>query len=180
MDSKSFGQIPSPPDNFQAPNNPPGYSEIFPGPSEYSSISQPPAYNPANYSDVPSAPSFFPETPTKPALSSEPPTKLVDVPTFDRSTKPSAPPPISPPPPSAIPSTSYPSVPDRSSKPGYQSQGSVSTSGLRTVTVPTAFMREFLSIAASNTARNVETCGILGGKLAKNSFVVSHLVIPKQ
>jgi len=48
------------------------------------------------------------------------------------------------------------------------------------VTVPTAFMREFLSIAASNTARNVETCGILGGKLAKNSFVVSHLVIPKQ
>lgn len=162
MDTRSSGpQIP--------PDNPPGYSEVFPGPSSSGAeYSPPPVYNPADYQDTPSAPSFFPETPTK----------LFNVPAFDRSTKPSAPPPISPPP--SFYSTSNPSIPDRNSKPSYQSQGSVTTSGLRSVTVPTAFMKEFLTIAASNTARNIETCGILGGKLAKNKFVVSHLVIPKQ
>ena len=41
-------------------------------------------------------------------------------------------------------------------------------------------MAKFLSLAEPNTASNVETCGILAGKLANNAFKITHLLIPKQ
>ena len=38
----------------------------------------------------------------------------------------------------------------------------------------------FLRLAAPNTARNIETCGILVGKLVGDEFVVNRLLVPSQ
>lgn len=53
---------------------------------------------------------------------------------------------------------------------------------LRDVHISVAMMEEFLRFAASNTARGIETCGILAARLAANDsvFTVSTLIIPKQ
>ncbi|KAK4004809.1 hypothetical protein OUZ56_006533 [Daphnia magna] len=53
-------------------------------------------------------------------------------------------------------------------------------SGLRTVVLPASVLDEFVSLANSNTKNNVETCGILAGKLEQNQFLITHLLIPKQ
>lgn len=52
--------------------------------------------------------------------------------------------------------------------------------GLRALVVPSNISDEFLKAANANTQRNVETCGVLAGKLKQNTFFVSHCVIPKQ
>lgn len=94
--------------------------------------------------------------------------------------RPSAPP-FSPSPPcgrtSAPPGNRVPTV-DRSTKP-VNSAGEC-VDGLRRVVIPESLSREFLFAAAGNTDRNVETCGILAGKLSHNVFTVTHVVIPKQ
>lgn len=41
-------------------------------------------------------------------------------------------------------------------------------------------MAKFLSLASKNTANNVETCGILAGRLAYNRLIVTHVIVPKQ
>jgi len=70
-----------------------------------------------------------------------------------------------------------PPIPSRSVKP----QTSLYTStGLRTVRVPTMLMTKFLLLAESNTTSNIETCGILAGNLSNNCFNITHLLIPKQ
>ncbi|EES03035.1 hypothetical protein BDA96_03G187100 [Sorghum bicolor] len=46
--------------------------------------------------------------------------------------------------------------------------------------VPVALMECFLSVAELNTAKNLETCGILAGTLKKRTFYVTTLIIPKQ
>lgn len=51
---------------------------------------------------------------------------------------------------------------------------------LRTVFVPGELQNRFLDIAHSNTVKNLETCGILCGKLLRNAFFITHLVIPRQ
>ncbi|GFT37267.1 AMSH-like protease [Nephila pilipes] len=38
----------------------------------------------------------------------------------------------------------------------------------------------FLGLAKQNTDRNIETCGILTGKMSHNQLMVTHLLIPKQ
>ncbi|KAM7381021.1 hypothetical protein PAMA_012046 [Pampus argenteus] len=52
--------------------------------------------------------------------------------------------------------------------------------GLRRVVIPRDLMHRFLLLADSNTARGIETCGILCGRLQQNEFVLTHVVIPKQ
>lgn len=52
--------------------------------------------------------------------------------------------------------------------------------GLRRLSLPLNTMPLFLEIAAQNTSRKLETCGILCGKLQRNCFTITHLVIPKQ
>lgn len=52
--------------------------------------------------------------------------------------------------------------------------------GLRRMHVPDDTMRKFLELARSNTLRNVETCGILAGKLQQHQLYVTHVIIPKQ
>ncbi|XP_054719582.1 STAM-binding protein-like [Uloborus diversus] len=79
-------------------------------------------------------------------------------------------------------SISTPSV-DRSTKPrSILSPGPDSSyvHGLRLVLVPSRGIDMFLSLAKPNTDRNVETCGILAGKMSHNQLMVTHLLIPKQ
>ncbi|XP_045494157.1 STAM-binding protein-like A [Colias croceus] len=52
--------------------------------------------------------------------------------------------------------------------------------GLRTVVVPASLMGRFLTIAASNTAKNIELCGILAGRLEQNQLKITHVIVPKQ
>ena len=73
-------------------------------------------------------------------------------------------------------SAPIPSIPDRSSKPASY----YSNMNLRKVTVPSILTAKFLSLADKNTEKNVETCGVLAGKLAQNSFKVTHVLLPKQ
>lgn len=82
------------------------------------------------------------------------------------------------------PTSSLPGFPafDRSLKPAVSvSAGhSVLINGLRQLSVPAELCQKFLKLADANTARGVETCGILCGKLMKNAFTVTHVIVPKQ
>jgi len=51
---------------------------------------------------------------------------------------------------------------------------------LRTVFLPPTLRTTFLNHAHANTARNLETCGILCGTVISNALFISHLVIPDQ
>ena len=51
---------------------------------------------------------------------------------------------------------------------------------LRPLHIPESLTATFLRIASSNTARNIETCGILCGPLRQNELVVDRLLIPSQ
>jgi len=99
-----------------------------------------------------------------------------------------APPPPPPPPP---PSSSALMVPAL----GVDPPGAAPASplpGLREVHVSAALLDDFLRIAAANTARGVETCGILAGVLSNANgtptsgidggsvFTITTLIIPKQ
>ncbi|KAK7069038.1 AMSH-like protease [Halocaridina rubra] len=79
---------------------------------------------------------------------------------------------------------SHPSIPyvDRSSKPTSLLSATIGTKsgGLREVVVPEELMSKFMALALANTQRNVETCGVLAGKLAQNQLVVTYLLVPKQ
>uniref|UniRef100_A0A3B3DLP2 STAM binding protein-like 1 n=1 Tax=Oryzias melastigma TaxID=30732 RepID=A0A3B3DLP2_ORYME len=52
--------------------------------------------------------------------------------------------------------------------------------GLRRVVIPRDLTLRFLQLADSNTARGIETCGVLCGRLTQNEFVLTHVVVPKQ
>lgn len=90
-------------------------------------------------------------------------------------------------------SSSYPSLPTFNQLPPAFNQPTValpqkaqpkyfSESGrpLRPVHVPDSIISKFLAIANHNTQRNIETCGIIVGKLHKDEFTVTCLIIPKQ
>lgn len=66
---------------------------------------------------------------------------------------------------------------DRTLKP---SPTSVQAGNLRPVIVPTNTMAKFLQLASRNTTNNVETCGILAGRLAHNQLLITHVIVPKQ
>lgn len=51
---------------------------------------------------------------------------------------------------------------------------------LRSVFLPASLRSHFLSLAAPNTRRNLETCGILCGSLVSNALFISRLLIPEQ
>uniref|UniRef100_A0A8K9XYG2 STAM binding protein like 1 n=1 Tax=Oncorhynchus mykiss TaxID=8022 RepID=A0A8K9XYG2_ONCMY len=51
---------------------------------------------------------------------------------------------------------------------------------LRRVVIPRDLTYKFLLLADSNTARGIETCGVLCGKLTQNEFLLTHVVVPKQ
>jgi STAM-binding protein len=51
---------------------------------------------------------------------------------------------------------------------------------LRTMFLPAELSQKFTEIAEPNTKKNLETCGILVGKLNRNAFFITHLLIPEQ
>lgn len=69
---------------------------------------------------------------------------------------------------------------DRSLKPQVNHEVPVNKYNIRVVVVPADLCAKFTDYAAANTGRNVETCGILAGKLSHNQFVISHCILPKQ
>jgi len=78
------------------------------------------------------------------------------------------------------PSESRPTVTSSSS---YQFQNVAYTEGgqtLRTIFLPEGLRSKFLAMAAPNTRKNLETCGILCGFLKQNALFVNRLVIPDQ
>lgn len=50
----------------------------------------------------------------------------------------------------------------------------------RQIILPDDTIDKFLEKAFANTIQNIETCGILAGKLTHNKFFISHVVVPKQ
>ncbi|XP_037030311.1 STAM-binding protein [Bradysia coprophila] len=79
-----------------------------------------------------------------------------------------------------LPDTPKPVKPsvDRALKPA--SNESLAEGNLRSVLIPKDTMYKFLLLAAKNTASNVETCGILAGRLAQNKLLITHVIVPKQ
>lgn len=65
---------------------------------------------------------------------------------------------------------------DRSTKPNSV----VIAGGLRRVIMSRSIGEDFLRAASSNTTQNIETCGILCGRLRQNEFAITHVIIPKQ
>ncbi|KAG9043299.1 hypothetical protein FS837_009762 [Tulasnella sp. UAMH 9824] len=53
-------------------------------------------------------------------------------------------------------------------------------SGLCTVYLPGETLHKFMRIAAVNTERKVETCGLLLGRKTRNTYTVQSLLIPRQ
>jgi STAM-binding protein len=51
---------------------------------------------------------------------------------------------------------------------------------LRHLQMPSSLVPTFMSLASPNTKRGVETCGVLAGRLSKDAFTLTHLIVPKQ
>jgi STAM-binding protein len=51
---------------------------------------------------------------------------------------------------------------------------------MRTVVIPHQAIDAFMFAARANTARNIETCAILGGIQAGDSLVISTVIVPQQ
>ena len=51
---------------------------------------------------------------------------------------------------------------------------------LRTIVIPADTISKFLSIAESNTMKNLETCAILCGYAANETLQISHILVPPQ
>ncbi|KAB7504158.1 STAM-binding protein-like A [Armadillidium nasatum] len=81
------------------------------------------------------------------------------------------------------PSTSFstPSI-NRDSKPQslLSANHGLKEGKLRPIMLPHELMSRFLTLAAVNTGKNIETCGVLAGKMAANKFLITHLLIPQQ
>ncbi|XP_072165425.1 STAM-binding protein-like A [Diadema setosum] len=96
---------------------------------------------------------------------------------------PSAPPPQPSPVNTPVPTVDRSLKVDRSTKPSGM-LGIASTTankyGLRDLFIPENTMQKFLTLANNNTVRNLETCGILAGSLARNAFTITHIIVPKQ
>ncbi|KAM3659245.1 LOW QUALITY PROTEIN: STAM-binding protein [Ammospiza maritima maritima] len=90
--------------------------------------------------------------------------------------------PVHPASPAAGTVPSKPPVVDRSLKPSAlgSAENSAGVDVLRQVIVPRELCHKFLQLADANTVRGVETCGILCGKLMRNEFTVTHVLVPKQ
>lgn len=88
-------------------------------------------------------------------------------------------PPILPPKPTLA--TPDPAPPSTKSRYTFAPQAyTESGAPLRTIMLPPDLRTTFLNLAHPNTARNLETCGILCGTVVSNALFISHLIIPDQ
>lgn len=58
--------------------------------------------------------------------------------------------------------------------------GSQNPNSYQHLHIPVRMMEDFLSLAQKNTAKNLETCGVLAGSLKNRVFHITTLIIPKQ
>ncbi|GMG21258.1 unnamed protein product [Ambrosiozyma monospora] len=93
-------------------------------------------------------------------------------------------PPLPPNPPTTVPTApTLPNKPTTTTKKEVFHKTVNFTEGgspLRTIFLPAQLIDKFLLIAKRNTRKKLETCGILCGKLNRNAFFITHLVIPEQ
>jgi STAM-binding protein len=135
--------------------------------SLYPSNALPRPSQPSQYPYGPPAPQYQPSTSTSPYPAYPGPTRNAP-----------APPPSVPPHPTVPPPREDTS---RISRPANAMARADPVVGeLKNVTVPRDCLPKFLSIAALNTSRNRETCGLLLGKDKGHKFAVTTLLIPKQ
>ncbi|QIX00149.1 hypothetical protein AMS68_005666 [Peltaster fructicola] len=97
----------------------------------------------------------------------------------------SSPPPLLPAKVSATQPTSTPPVPRKESvsSPTVKFKVKAYTEGghgLRSLLLPSKLAQHFLNLADSNTARDLETCGVLCASLVSNALIITHLIIPDQ
>ncbi|KAL9139960.1 hypothetical protein ABFS82_14G005300 [Erythranthe guttata] len=67
-----------------------------------------------------------------------------------------------------------------SRSPNLFKDGLSRSSSYQDLHIPVKMMEEFLRLAWDNTAKNLETCGILAGSLQDRVFHITTLIIPKQ
>ncbi|WOL03271.1 hypothetical protein Cni_G11991 [Canna indica] len=65
-------------------------------------------------------------------------------------------------------------------RPGPANPSQDGTEAFQDLHVPVKMLESFLRLAEKNTAKNLETCGILAGSLKNRMFFVTTLIIPKQ
>ncbi|KAI5842456.1 putative endosome-associated ubiquitin isopeptidase [Morchella snyderi] len=111
---------------------------------------------------------------TMPILPPPPPPQLAPYPYYDAPRAPSAPALPSKVP--APPAKKHATTDFQFTTPATLENGTP----LRTIFLPSGLRSEFLTVAAPNTRRNLETCGILCGTLIQNALFISRLVIPEQ
>ncbi|KAL6990044.1 AMSH-like ubiquitin thioesterase 3, variant 2 [Sarracenia purpurea var. burkii] len=58
--------------------------------------------------------------------------------------------------------------------------GMPSSNSYQHLHIPVKMMQDFLRLAQENTAKNLETCGVLAGSLKNRMFHITTLIIPKQ
>ncbi|KAJ3052548.1 hypothetical protein HK097_006079 [Rhizophlyctis rosea] len=176
-------QQPHPTSSYPYPSHPrpsqqyPNIPASVPPPQPYS---QPPALPPKPVSSDPPEHVYIPPRITSHGA------MPVRAPSFH------APPPPMHPPPNGVGGLSGapPMIPDKPAGAAMvlmtdekQSDRGGTTEGgtpLKTVHVPSEVIPLFLKIADANTKKNLETCGILCGKLSRDAYFCSTLVVPKQ
>ncbi|KAK4425929.1 AMSH-like ubiquitin thioesterase 3 [Sesamum alatum] len=68
----------------------------------------------------------------------------------------------------------------RPGPPKLSQDGLPSSNSYQDLHIPVKIMEEFLRFARKNTAKNLETCGVLAGSLRNREFHITTLIIPKQ
>ncbi|XP_061611649.1 AMSH-like protease isoform X2 [Phyllopteryx taeniolatus] len=78
-------------------------------------------------------------------------------------------------------------VPNRTARPPVSRSAStlhaaygVGAEHLRRTLLPRTLTSRFLLLADRNSARGIETCGVLCGRLQRDALAVTHVVVPKQ
>lgn len=169
------GYAPSLQSMFINPGSSRGPASLLFVPENSSSSSSSSLY-PSNALPRPSQPSQYPYGP--PAPQHQHNTSISPYPGYGPSRNASAIPPSVPPPPTGPP---RPDDISRISRPANATARADPVVGeLKNVSVPRDCLPKFLSIAALNTSRNRETCGLLLGKDKGHKFTVTTLLIPKQ
>ncbi|KAJ4969200.1 hypothetical protein NE237_015901 [Protea cynaroides] len=59
-------------------------------------------------------------------------------------------------------------------------EGMSASSSYKHLHIPVKMMDDFLRLAQANTAKNLETCGVLAGSLENRVFHITTLIVPKQ
>ncbi|KAK3055816.1 hypothetical protein LTR09_003050 [Extremus antarcticus] len=81
----------------------------------------------------------------------------------------------------SLPPRSQTATPEEQPRPTFKATATTESGDLlRPVLLPPDLRTTFLNLAHTNTAANLETCGILCGTLVSNALIINHLIVPDQ